>query len=388
VAAFLFPFTGIWRGIRSIGSASRFAPNKLEEAVRAGALCVVARCDDWQTQAETTEKAETTEVPFAQERIRVIRENYARGQCEEAHRSGLLDVVEIDNVRIHGQHHLPRQYCLVRLPQDAKVVHQPGISIEVSCTEAGPKSFIALVQLIFSSIVLYRAAQSVEIQRYGYASYSLSVLPYTLVSILNLAGSLISHEYPTLYMVRSHVMEEAIKDGGIFDGTIGVLCEAERIEVPRMGKLVSQNEVGILRDVVRFLTGMSCGSRSGTTTAHVRAPAMGFYQIRQLSKLERMLSVSTAFLTFLVVFAPYCIIGALTRFELQSSTFMQRFWMMSWLVVGQFAGALMAFIMNAIKSQGGRIVILLSAFPLFIPAVGGLITVRNMMVELGKCSGT
>src|SRR5579862_1484474 len=41
--AFLFPFTGAWRGIRSIRAAAIFAPNKLQKAAQAGALCIVGR---------------------------------------------------------------------------------------------------------------------------------------------------------------------------------------------------------------------------------------------------------------------------------------------------------------------------------------------------------
>lgn len=52
-----------------------------------------------------------------------------------------------------------------------------------------------MVQIVFGMSTLYRTKGN-QIERYGYAAYGLTVTPYALMSILNLAGNLMRPDYP------------------------------------------------------------------------------------------------------------------------------------------------------------------------------------------------
>ena len=62
---------------------------------------------------------------------------------------------------------------------------------------------------------------------HGYAAYQFTLIPYALMSFMNIVSSFLTPTYPAVYMVKSKIMEEAISRGGRFDGTVGELCEEE-----------------------------------------------------------------------------------------------------------------------------------------------------------------
>ena len=70
------------------------------------------------------------------------------------------------------------------------------------------KGMVALLQSLYASLTLYRTNGG-QVNRYGYAAPGLTVLPYAVMSTLNLMANLVAPHYPTLYLVRSEVMEEA-----------------------------------------------------------------------------------------------------------------------------------------------------------------------------------
>ena len=76
------------------------------------------------------------------------------------------------------------------------------------------KGLVALVQLLYASFTLFRTTKG-EVDQYGFAAPGLTVLPYAVMSALNLIASLVAPHYPTLYLVRSEVMEEAERRTGL-----------------------------------------------------------------------------------------------------------------------------------------------------------------------------
>ena len=70
------------------------------------------------------------------------------------------------------------------------------------------KGMVALLQLLYTSFTLYHANGG-QINQYGFVAPGLTVLPYAIMSGLNLIASLVAPHYPTLYLVRSKVMDEA-----------------------------------------------------------------------------------------------------------------------------------------------------------------------------------
>ena len=91
-----------------------------------------------------------------------------------------------------------------------------GASTEV------PSAAIAIAQVIFSSITIYRARGD-QINKYGYAAYGLSVYPYALMSLANLIKLALCGRYPFVYVLRTSTLFEAERRGGFFEGAVGNL---------------------------------------------------------------------------------------------------------------------------------------------------------------------
>lgn len=84
---------------------------------------------------------------------------------------------------------------------------------------------------------------------------------------------------------------------------------------------------------------------------------------------------------------PYAIIGGLTHFDPRSSTALEIGFTMSWLGVGQVAGAMMAWIIKADRQDfGTRTCVVLTFGILFgAPTIGGMVFVGKMYMEFGAC---
>ena len=103
-------------------------------------------------------------------------------------------------------------------------------SCRISSIHSIPKSVLALVQLFSAVPMIWKAKESEN----GYAAYQLTLIPYALMSFLNIVNSLFTPTFPMLYMIESKTMEEARSKGGRFEGTIGKLCEIPIAEAENM----------------------------------------------------------------------------------------------------------------------------------------------------------
>ncbi|KAG4439610.1 hypothetical protein IFR05_004905 [Cadophora sp. M221] len=139
---------------------------------------------------------------------------------------------------VHGFYDLSPGYALAHVPGDAvvrpvptstlgiRVIPKDPSSHEISTNYSFPKTFIAVVQLIFASYTLYDSFGS-QIDTYGYGAFGLTVTPYALMSLINPVGGLVTPSYPSLFIVNSSIMDEAIERGSHFDGVFGTLHESK-----------------------------------------------------------------------------------------------------------------------------------------------------------------
>ncbi|KAF7367617.1 Pogo transposable element [Mycena sanguinolenta] len=229
-------------------------------------------------------------------------------------------------------------------------------SVVICTSQQTAKLLVAVWQTLYGAATLYRARGD-QLARYGYAAFALTVIPYTVMSIVNLLGALLTPSYPTMYLVRSEVMDE-LDDGPepYFDGTVGVL-------EPAVGEQAEQ-QVPLNRPY-RFL------------------PDPG----------------DTALLIVLTVSVgiPLAIIGGLTKFKPGNSTHSQRVWLMMWLGFGSL-GALFSRIpivmaellqLPFVRFYSTIIPtipnILLISLVYSVPAIGGMVVVGKMIKEYGDC---
>jgi hypothetical protein len=85
-----------------------------------------------------------------------------------------------------------------------------------------PKAMIAIFQLGFAMWTLYQS-KGRQLDYYGYAAFGPTVIPYALMSFVNLLGNMLVPDYNALYLIGSDVMDEAIRRGARFDGVVGRL---------------------------------------------------------------------------------------------------------------------------------------------------------------------
>ncbi len=138
-------------------------------------------------------------------------------------------------------------------------------AIELSSNYNLPKGLIAIFQTLYASATLYQTRGD-QIQRYGYAAFGLTVAPYLVMSIINLLGTMLTPDYPCIYLVRSVIMDEASRrEGAKFEGTVATLIpepvtvgesvefcidEDNRMFIRGPRESISQRGLGDANDVV------------------------------------------------------------------------------------------------------------------------------------------
>lgn len=70
----------------------------------------------------------------------------------------------------------------------------------LSCNYSILQAVAAILQIIYGSLELYDASKR-QIPKFGYAAYSLTVIPYVVMSLTNLLATLCEPQYPSLFLV-------------------------------------------------------------------------------------------------------------------------------------------------------------------------------------------
>lgn len=258
------------------------------------------------------------------------------------------------------------------------------------------------------------------------------------MSLLNLMGQVASSNYPTLYMVHSEVMDEAIKRKGVFDGVVGTLVPASGGET-REFTVDTKSEPIVRKDRFRYHNWDDTAEyilrrKDGEETVERQVTRVGksprgmilipmcapftrkntknpwdnsdnWRITRNLfNKNERWFNESN-FLNFVAPVFFGCIsiaiFGGISHFRKgEESTSLQRGFVMSWLIVGFLFGPIAGSISKWVADYGDEIMIYRDVFDIFIktlkfiflyavtlvPAVGGLIVVCQELLQYGSCT--
>jgi hypothetical protein len=379
MAALLAPFSGILRGCISIARGKIRGESDLEHAARAGALCAVVRTKSWQPR-------EGDEILGCQTRGNI------KATQQNGPQTGLLKVekchggymVNPESEHIHGQViDLPRGYALQTLPSNVRVIPHHDGKIQLCKSHNILKWLVALSQLLYATFTLYRTRGD-QIQKYGYAAFGLTVIPYAIMSLINLVANIVTPDYPSIYLVRSNVMAEAELRNARFIGTVGVLDELEgnALQFENIGQMERNSRVKVTFHDPGNLPRLPVDSE-----ALVVVPRIGRYIVKS-STLPTISYLIVAYLVgFLAFVAPYAIIGGWTRFNPQESTLAQRGWLMAWLVSGQIFGLILGKALYNLEGNKAlwMAVVLTWAFCGGVPAIFGFIVVGKMLAVFPSC---
>jgi hypothetical protein len=216
--------------------------------------------------------------------------------------------------QVFGERRIPDGYHLVLVPPyvplefcDAPDESGDAGSIqrELACSYNVPKLLVSLAQAVWASITIYRARGD-QIDRYGYAAFGLTVVPYAFMSVINIIAGLLTPEYPAMFMIRTPIMDEAERSAGAFFG--GEI----RVKSPRARSTATYRDIdedGEEEDVIFSAVGLVMG------------------------------------------LVPLAIVGGLSRFQTGGSTSVQRGFTMSWLVLGIAMGSALLTVTEEISRR-------------------------------------
>jgi hypothetical protein len=290
------------------------------------------------------------------------------------------------------------------------------------------KIAVSFFQLIVSLATLYRT-RGTQIDQYGYAAFGLSVIPYSIMTFVNLVRTGVVGEYLWVFILRTAVLEEAEKRGGSFHGVVGKLKPlADRDASLPTFSVEEVTEGGSLGRVVVVRLGDTTKTFKLDDNKKSRDYTLQYdYIIRHkpqvllvadrdprgrdddkvgsdneiqpgektrinpgvktfTSKIFRTLVLATVPLLIVVVL-PYAIIYGLTRFKKGSSTHSQRAWLMSFLVADQLSFIPPFLTLHEVLPRSAfGISILISIVCTAPTTIGAALHVGKMFLQSSKCS--
>lgn len=343
-----------------------------------------------------------------------------------------LRALDRDKYKIHGHFSLPPGYTIAHLPPGTELMplavsRAVKADIVLSNSYSFVKAFAGLVQIVSSLYALY-SAYGDETAVYGFAAVGFTVLPYTVMSLLNVVANVVEASYDCLFLVRSDVMREAERrEAGEFVGEVAELVPADpalELDVTgqqSLGLRFRRDERGRWHAVAVHDEAHDAGPGIGpggggvpvaTEFRVVIPPLDGSYDpaadprakivvqpVGQSYRFSRESlrraqhfggRVSIAITVFALV-TPYAVVGALSRFSRGNSSVRQRVFMTGWLVIGQVIGVL-NLAAQALRVGRRRwwkwaeqlaiwIVVVIG----FAFAVGGFVEAGRMLRNFGYC---
>jgi hypothetical protein len=388
--ALFFPFAGVWRACQSIANARPFEKDELKRAKYAGALCVInvlsTNPSQWRSRDLTGCRIRGKAASSRDE------EGFVVCTLRQIRSTRLWRLASLGEEKIHGSS-TERWFRVV--PPKVEVFNRTRTKVVLSSSSSMVKCAVAIVQVGFACLTLYRT-RSDQVAKYGYAAFGLTVIPYAVMSIINLIANLLTPEYPTIFIVHSDGMDEFVKQGEEFDGIVGTIVPPERSDPGFYSKLpvrgitwnADLNSYNALVQIPEGYIG------EGDEELEVQAPDIGRYEtIPNFSQTQKVRNLVAIGIGIVGLVTPYVLIAIFTDgFQTGSiSTPVQRVFVMSWLVVGQVFGALsVLYEVNFFKVYEGEdwedlSDPVVSLLPVIAPALGGFVVVGLMIKQFGSC---
>ena len=130
---------------------------------------------------------------------------------------------------VHGVCRLPPGFELSIVDPNSTVLElKDDHQIQLGSSYNLFKGLAAIAHLVWASILLYKMRGD-QFRRYRLSAFAVTVIPFFFMSLVNLMGSILTPDYPVLYMVKTEIMIEAERrEGACFEGVVGRLGDPER----------------------------------------------------------------------------------------------------------------------------------------------------------------
>ena len=264
---------------------------------------------------------------------------------------------------VHGVCRLPPGFALSIVDPNSIVLElKDDDHFQIGSSYSLFKGLAAIAHLVSTSILLYKT-QGDQFRRYRLSAFGLIVIPYSFMSLVNLMGSILTPDYPALYMVKTEIMIEAERrEGACFEGVVGRLGDPERPinAVFRCSKQKSRrHEIPICdsnRDTRREEDAAQVRTAYDYSRyQHVRIPASHTYLgkdtlPRRPSTQLRTRSFPVRLEDFIVFEMPFLLRSVFPYTEnLDSEVYFNEALILCWMVASHIAGRLLPVLDNCIE---------------------------------------
>jgi hypothetical protein len=312
---------------------------------------------------------------------------------------------------------LPDEYDFAFVPRNATVEELQPTPMKLSYSYSWIKGAAAFLQALYAIFTLYDS-RGAQIDLYGYAAFGLTVVPYAVMSVLNLFANIVTPSYSTIYLVESEVMKEAEqRKGSRFSNVVGRIKSfedsSETNDTQRyvVGRL-TEGDVLCLppvsppdREQNEDFQVLTTGPDTGRHLS-VQVPTCprfhrtdGIHELEPPLRKQRLgerFNLLDHLLFLLVCGIELAVIGGLSGFRKAGSTQSQQIWIMTWFAVGCLLGFLIhnprlivlrggpetSMRQQTDEIRSSKVVwILMSS----VPSVGGFVMVGQMIKEYGSC---
>lgn len=149
-----------------------------------------------------------------------------------------------DHVTIQGQHPVTEYNTLPNAPRLVHVpvnyIVQPPLAnlpeiFNVAYNYNVAKILAAIAQILYGSFQIFRTSGP-GIEKYGYAGYQLTIVPYIIMSLINLLAALCEPEFPAMFLVESDKQDGQGEISGQV-GSVAAPATAESVHTIRMQKV-------------------------------------------------------------------------------------------------------------------------------------------------------
>ncbi|KAH8891253.1 hypothetical protein GQ53DRAFT_823884 [Thozetella sp. PMI_491] len=332
---------GVFTGLGALGMSAYvniMGTNSLYVAAFCGALCTVRKKPPNRAVVNDIEETNsrpryTLEIPMP--------DRYVQGICicPEGYELAILKAI------------VPLRLVAANSETPGRSQIPPASDFRLPNTYNIPKTLISLIQAFWAISTLY-TARGEQIQKYGYAAFGFTVVPYAVMSVVNLLANLFVPEYPCLYLVSSPDMEEAIRHGGVFQ--------------PVVAELVVDMDLS------------SIAAKKTTWRTRLTWRNLRF----------NLLDISVWFVSWLAAFCPLMVVGFMSQFEANESTMIQRAWITTWTIAGLAIPLLIVPFTVPGRFPLKTTELIEKYLPIigYAPAIGGMIVVGYMIQEYGVCT--
>lgn len=144
--------------------------------------------------------------------------------------------------------------------------------LKLSCNYSILQAVAAILQIVYSSLELYDASIR-QIPKYGYASYSLTVIPYIVMSLANLLATICEPQYPSMFLVIYRGVEK-VPGAPVDSSGGGLLQERKSPTTPGEGDIMSEESLREPLDQIIGAVGEAYGDLTKAKSVGTRAPSV------------------------------------------------------------------------------------------------------------------